>query len=108
MSNRNVVSLRPYQKACTKCSKQILMSPEGGHWKALEADTKESHRCMMQTQNTSQVKENTPTKTHQYSQDEIDVTLDVLANRIQSFEKRLASIESWIKKVSQEWTMNHQ
>ncbi|NAL78813.1 hypothetical protein, partial [Nitrososphaera sp. AFS] len=54
MSN-DTISLKAYQKACSRCQKQILMSPyvtsEGAHkWSALNPETKEPHKCIQQQQ----------------------------------------------------------
>lgn len=101
MSN-DVITLKAYQKKCTRCGNQILMSPTGTpdhKWLALEVQSKDPHKCI-----TNKTDEITTTKTvengnlvaHQHTNDE----------KIFALEKRVSSMESWIKKVSESAVMN--
>jgi hypothetical protein len=91
-----------------------------GKWAALEKDGSTQHRCK-NTQAQAQAQtpnhkvgivtggnESVPlSKTPQNNEIVIDHTKDK-EDEIIALKKRIASIESWIKKVSESWVMNQQ
>jgi len=104
----NVISLRAYQKSCTRCGKQILMFPTsmnggGTKWQALELESKESHRCINNNTNgngNTKSSEITPQKTIQKEELAIHHTHTNDAE-ILALKARVAKIELWIKKFSE-------
>jgi hypothetical protein len=95
MSN-NVISLRAYQKKCTRCGNQILMFPGsmnggGTKWQALEVQTKEPHKCIAANKTSEitpeKIIENSNSVVRHYTNDE----------KIFALEKRLAKLEHVVK-----------
>jgi hypothetical protein len=93
---------KQYKKACNNCGTEILlsMSDSSSKWTAFELDGQNFHRCKQQPQ-----QQTTPPKTVENGHIDVDTTT-TKDDEIIALKNRVASIESWIKKISESWVMN--
>jgi hypothetical protein len=98
---------KEYKKKCSTCQTEIIMSDASGKWSAFETDNATIHRCIKKDEKPPSrppmMTEQQQTKQQEQQQPFVSVNKDY---EIAELKKRLAKVESWIKKFSESAAMN--
>lgn len=103
-----VTMSKDYKKRCSTCQTEIIMSDASGKWSAFETDSIAAHRCKKQAQIQTQAQAQTitavaatsPTTTKSENSNSNLPVRYTNEEKITALENRIATIENWIKKVS--------